>query len=72
MGVRITTDENKAAIFDSVTGWAFGPVFDTAEDAEDFLKFFDANGIGPDPRAVSAKVLESAFGDWLNCRRRES
>jgi hypothetical protein len=37
MGVRITEDEQKVALFDSVSGLAFGPVFDSSNDATYFL-----------------------------------
>jgi hypothetical protein len=36
MGVRLSTDENVVALFDSVTGWAFGPTFpDSDEDGRE-------------------------------------
>ena len=41
MGVRITTDDGVVALYDSVTGIAFGPVFDDKSLADDFLIFLD-------------------------------
>ena len=38
MSVRVTTTEGRAALYDSVTDVAFGPVFDSDEDAEEFLE----------------------------------
>ena len=38
MGVR-TTDRAAVAMYDSVTGQAFGPVFDSTSDADDFLEW---------------------------------
>jgi len=40
MGVRITSQEDKVALFDSVTGHAFGPVFDSEWEAEEFTDWF--------------------------------
>ena len=37
MGVQITGFEGKSAIFDSVSGLAFGPVFSSNLEAQDFL-----------------------------------
>ena len=39
MGVRITGAEGKTALYDSVSGFAFGLVFDNNEEADDFLEF---------------------------------
>ena len=38
MGVRFTDSEN-VAMYDSVTGQAFGPVFADADEAEDFIEW---------------------------------
>jgi len=37
MGVRIISDKSAAALYDSTTGYAFGPIFDDEWEAEDFL-----------------------------------
>jgi hypothetical protein len=37
MGTRITAHEGVVALYDSTSGTAFGPVFDTPDDADDFL-----------------------------------
>jgi len=39
MSTRITDDEGKVALFDSSTGFAFGPVFDSNSDADAFLEW---------------------------------
>jgi hypothetical protein len=41
MSIRTLTDrdDGKTVMYDSTTGMAFGPVFETDEDAEDFLVF---------------------------------
>jgi hypothetical protein len=41
MGVRITEDR-EVALYDSVTGHAFGRVFENAALATDFLDWFEA------------------------------
>jgi hypothetical protein len=41
MGTRITGIEDKVALYDSVTGTAFGPVFDDSYEAEDFLAWLE-------------------------------
>ena len=48
MGVRIIGDDDYAAIYDSVTMTAFGPVFNDADEAERFLQWLpsDARGYG--------------------------
>lgn len=51
-------DENVAALYDSVSGVAFGEVFDdgdTYEDAERFLAWLDRKGI--DAREVQPNTL---------------
>ena len=40
MGVRFT-DQSHVALYDSVTDTAFGPLFKTWTEAEDFLAWFD-------------------------------
>jgi len=41
MGCRLAnlTDHAGTIMYDSVTNWAFGPVFKTWNEAEDFIKF---------------------------------
>ena len=57
MGVRITKDEGKVALFDSVSGFAFGPVFDDEFEAEAFLAYCRNHDL-PDPRAMSDRDIE--------------
>jgi hypothetical protein len=61
MAVRITTQENMHALYDSVTGWAFGPVFDRIDDAQQFLAWAqDESGL-VDLRIMSDRALEEAY-----------
>jgi hypothetical protein len=39
MGVRIVSDENVAALYCSTSGLAFGPIFVSHSEAEDFLSW---------------------------------
>jgi hypothetical protein len=44
VGIRLiigdgTGDSDRVALYDSVSGWAFGPIFTCEEDAEAFLEF---------------------------------
>lgn len=64
MSVRVleSRDGKMAALYCSTTDWAFGPVFqsdEAAEDARAFLKF-----LGCDPRTLSEKELETCYSDW--------
>lgn len=63
MGVRITTDEDKAALFDSVTGFAFGPTFDNSDDAQEFLAYLQS--FGEDGRELTPVALASRYDAWL-------
>ena len=65
MGIRITGDEGKTALYDSVSGFAFGIVFDSDEEADDFLEFAKANGTR-DLRVLSDSGLERLYSKWVN------
>ena len=58
MGVRVT-DAKHVALYDSVSGIAFGPTFDSDLDAEAFLDWLADNEVG-DARALSETVLNAA------------
>lgn len=84
MGVRILIGSEqgdagvreKAILFDSVTGWAFGPLFSedendgtSAEDmAELFLKWLQENG-HEDARMVPGGELRDLYGQWWQERQ---
>lgn len=63
MGCRVTTTEGKSAMYDSVTDTAFGPVFDTEEEANAFIEWcfkkYD------DPRIMGPKLMERTYGEWV-------
>lgn len=45
MGLRFTSKKHVVALYDSVTDWAFGPVFRSEESAARFLDWAEQNGI---------------------------
>ena len=73
MGIRITTGD-EAVLYDSVSGFAFGPVFSDEYAAEKFQNFankaLENDGTGGDLRTVGDAVLEDLAGrfyrmtDW--------
>lgn len=70
MGVRIMEGReytDGAILYCSVTMWAFGPVFEDAYDAQQFLDW-----LGPDdPRMFSDPELRSKYEDWLEEKEQE-
>ena len=62
MGVR-TTDNTNVALYDSVTGHAFGEVFATEQEAEDFLEWLDSNE-GRDARVIPSTELGQLRSAW--------
>lgn len=69
MGLRLTTAERVVAMFDSVTGWAFGPTFDTEEKAQEFLDWCERHGFS-DLRAVPLPMIESLEKDFYAEQRK--
>jgi len=60
-GVKTNESEDRAAVFYcSVTGLAFGPLMDDAEEAEAFLRWLDARGRDPrkDPERLAEELEE--------------
>ena len=54
-----------AVLFCSTTEWAFGPVFNSSQEAMDFLKFCSR------PRLLSDKELQDKVHDFRVSRTRE-
>lgn len=54
-----------AVLFCSTTEWAFGPVFNSSQEAMDFLAFCR------EPRSLTTNELEKAVGDFRVSRTRE-
>jgi hypothetical protein len=67
MSVRVTTTENVTALFDSASGTAFGPVFETEDDAAEFLEHLTTIG-ERDPRMIPALELARLAREFLEER----
>jgi hypothetical protein len=72
MGVRIT-DERHVALYDSTTGIAFGPTFESADEAEAFLVWyrrgFEKDGKAAiDLRDYGTSALWVIGNDWRTFR----
>lgn len=72
MSIRVS-DESRVCLYDSVNGWAFGPVFESVEHAEDFQRwlaerfgFEDLDGI--DPLALSPQGWKARYEEWFDDR----
>ena len=68
MGVRVS-DRTNVCLYCSTTGLAFGPVFASSFDAEDFLDWMrteaESNGVSStDPRDLCNAELAIAYGKW--------
>lgn len=68
MSVRLTSQEGRVALFDSTTGFAFGPTFDSQEDAEQFSAFVSEFTRGEDLRSISQSRLDVYHRRWLESR----
>ena len=66
MSVRPTNTSN-VALYDSVTGIAFGATFETEEDAEDFLQYAAATD-GTDLRLMTPLQLATLRHKWDESR----
>lgn len=69
MSVRILTgthdvDVPGAVLFDSVTMWAFGPVFKSYADADNFREWLPG-----DARSYDDVELERLYTEWLSHQR---
>lgn len=64
MGVRIiegNKDYDGAVLYCSTSMWAFGPVFENGDAAQEFLDW-----LKEDPRRLSQRELEMEYHDWLD------
>jgi hypothetical protein len=71
MGVRTTHEEGKVALFDSTTGEAFGRVFESQDEADDFLGWYEAlrsaDGLGHLTELMLDEVYDRQF-EWARER----
>jgi hypothetical protein len=66
MSVRVTTHDGitgKAALYDSTSDLAFGPIFDNGDDAEAFLDHLSAIG-ERDARCIPSMQLAELKREW--------
>lgn len=63
MGIR-TTDPDHVALYDSVSGCAFGETFESDRHANHFLQWCDVIRPGDDPRAWSAETFTARHEVW--------
>lgn len=64
MGVRLTSQEDVVALFDSVSGFAFGPTFPNEAEAQQFLAWaHDLSGCS-DLRSLSDRQIEVLVSDF--------
>lgn len=61
MGCRILSGDEGAVLFCSTSMTAFGPVFESGDHAEDFVKW-----LGDDPRHLTDRELADKYVCWLN------
>jgi hypothetical protein len=66
MGVRITNG-TEAVLYCSTTMWAFGPVFEDQDAAEEFLTWTRSNVEG-DLRLLTDAELEKVAAEWRAAR----
>lgn len=72
MGVRIIQadgegDSQGAVLYCSTTMWAFGPVFEDADEAEKFLDW-----LVTDPRSLSDGEMETKYGEFLRAQEQKA
>lgn len=63
MSIR-TTDREHVALYDSVTGMAFGPTFADAEHAEHFLAWLRERNNLP-PQGIGPVTLGGYYDEWF-------
>lgn len=63
MGVRVLKD-GESALYDSTTGQAFGPIFESESDAEAFIAFATEQGV-MDIRRIGAQLFDRLYAEFL-------
>lgn len=71
MGIRTTAGDPAVALYDSVTGLAFGEVFNSADDADSFLDYMrDVDG--RDLRKLGQDTFAEARREWRAWRESQT
>lgn len=66
MAIRIIEGTDYAVLYCSTSMWAFGPVFEDADQAREFLEF-----VPGDPRLLSDTTLEGYYSQFLAREKEE-
>ena len=61
MSVQILEGDRNACLYCNTSDWAFGPLFEDADQAERFLKWLPE---APDVRLYTDKQLEKLYYDF--------
>ena len=65
MGLRFVTDDEVTAMYDSVSGWAFGPIFHDEDEAQRFLDWTETQGVrAGDVRSVPLAELDELWARY--------
>ena len=67
VGTYDGTQHDAAVMVDSVSGWAFGPVFDSPEEVEEFIDW-----LPDDPRTYKDDDLGGLLVSWKAGRSEEA
>jgi hypothetical protein len=72
MSIRILEDRetHNAVFICNTSGWAFGPVFEDADQAELFLEYLRDVVEIRDPRDIPLRVLENHWKEFLLIREK--
>lgn len=62
----LTIDDGSAVLADPQTDWAFGPIFESAEQAEAFLQWIDAPTCPRSLREMNDSQLEEAHAEFVD------
>jgi len=64
MGIRLTSEEGKTALYDSVSGFAFGPVFDTEVEAAEFADYAESR-LNKALNKMLHREIDEVYATWL-------
>jgi len=69
MAIKIFVDKDtfQSVMYDDIKEYAFGPVFGTDEDPQDFLEWYDEEvpeGFTPDVRKLHPSTLSKLVDNW--------
>lgn len=62
------SDHECAVLYDTVTDWTFGPIFENADVANEFLDYVRDRDLG-NPRRLTDQELKDVYHTWLEVRK---